>query len=94
MPWGAARESGKNTMPFILGAVRAYATVGEICDAFRDVFDTYTYISVFPSLVHRRAPLTLATSEESKQAGGNKLAGPGSYSQRFGVLWDERRRRP
>ena len=25
-------------MPLILDAVRAYATVGEICDAFRDVF--------------------------------------------------------
>jgi methylmalonyl-CoA mutase N-terminal domain/subunit len=35
-------ESGKNTMPFILDAVRAYATVGEICDALRDVFGTYT----------------------------------------------------
>ena len=30
-----------NTMPFILDAVREYATVGEICDAFRDVFGEY-----------------------------------------------------
>ena len=36
----------ENTMPFILDAVREYATVGEICDAFRDVFGTYTETSV------------------------------------------------
>jgi methylmalonyl-CoA mutase, N-terminal domain len=35
-----------NTMPFILEAVRAYATVGEICDAFREVFGTYEESSV------------------------------------------------
>jgi len=35
-----------NTMPFILDAVRAYATVGEICDAFRESFGTYTETSV------------------------------------------------
>ena len=39
-------ESDKNTIPFILDAVRAYATVGEICDAFRDVFGTYTETSI------------------------------------------------
>jgi methylmalonyl-CoA mutase, N-terminal domain len=31
-----------NTMPFILDAVKAYATVGEICDALREVYGTYT----------------------------------------------------
>ena len=30
-----------NTMPFILAAVKAYATVGEICDALREVYGTY-----------------------------------------------------
>src|SRR5262245_35984502 len=30
--------SHANTMPFILDAVRAYATVGEICDALRQVY--------------------------------------------------------
>jgi methylmalonyl-CoA mutase N-terminal domain/subunit len=30
-----------NTMPFILDAVRAYATLGEICSALRDVFGSY-----------------------------------------------------
>jgi methylmalonyl-CoA mutase N-terminal domain/subunit len=36
-----AAEGTQNTMPFILDAVRAYATLGEICDAFRDVFGSY-----------------------------------------------------
>jgi methylmalonyl-CoA mutase N-terminal domain/subunit len=31
-----------NTMPFILDAVRAYTTVGEICDALRQVYGEYT----------------------------------------------------
>ena len=33
-------------MPFILEAVRAYATLGEIYDAFREVFGTYTETTV------------------------------------------------
>ena len=41
-----AAEGRENTMPFILEAVRAYATVGEICDAFRQVFGAYTETSV------------------------------------------------
>jgi methylmalonyl-CoA mutase N-terminal domain/subunit len=36
-----AAEGVENTMPHILDAVRAYATLGEICDALRDVFGTY-----------------------------------------------------
>ena len=28
-------------MPPLLDAVRAYATLGEICDALREVFGTY-----------------------------------------------------
>ncbi len=38
---GAAAEGTGNTMPLILDAVRAYATLGEICDALRAVFGTY-----------------------------------------------------
>src|SRR6184192_2288763 len=38
--------SSANTMPFIIDAVRAYATVGEICDALRQVYGTYTEVSV------------------------------------------------
>ena len=36
-----AAEGTVNTMPFLLDAVRAYATLGEICDALRGVFGTY-----------------------------------------------------
>jgi len=34
-------EGTLNTMPLLLDAVRAYATLGEICDALRAVFGTY-----------------------------------------------------
>jgi len=37
--------SDANTMPYIVDAVRAYATVGEICDALRDVYGTYAETS-------------------------------------------------
>ena len=33
--------SSANTMPYIVDAVRAYATVGEICEALRTVYGTY-----------------------------------------------------
>jgi methylmalonyl-CoA mutase N-terminal domain/subunit len=36
-----AAEGEANTMPYILDAVRAYATLGEICDTLRGVFGTY-----------------------------------------------------
>ena len=38
--------SEANTMPYIVDAVRAYATVGEICEALREVYGTYTEVSV------------------------------------------------
>src|SRR6478672_2711957 len=38
--------SSANTMPYIVDAVRAYATIGEICGALREVFGTYTEVSV------------------------------------------------
>ena len=41
-----AAQSGKNTMPFILEAVRAYATVGEMCDALRQVWGEYEEVAV------------------------------------------------
>ncbi len=34
-------EGAENTMPYLLDAVRAYATLGEITDALRAVFGTY-----------------------------------------------------
>ncbi len=38
--------SDANTMPYIVNAVRAYATVGEICEALRQVYGTYTEVSI------------------------------------------------
>jgi len=43
---GNGNISGANTMPYIIDAVRAYATVGEVCEALRDVYGTYTEVSV------------------------------------------------
>jgi methylmalonyl-CoA mutase N-terminal domain/subunit len=36
-----AAEGDANTMPYIIEAVRAYATLGEVTDVFRQVFGTY-----------------------------------------------------
>ena len=41
-----AARGKANTMPRILEAVRVYATLGEICDALRDVFGSYKEQSV------------------------------------------------
>jgi methylmalonyl-CoA mutase N-terminal domain/subunit len=41
-----AAAATENTMPYILEAVRAYATLGEICDALREVFGTYQESSI------------------------------------------------
>jgi len=38
--------SDVNTMPYIVDAVRAYATVGEICEALRQVYGIYTEVSI------------------------------------------------
>ena len=38
--------SSANTMPYIIDAVRAYATAGEICEALRQVYGTYTEVSI------------------------------------------------
>jgi methylmalonyl-CoA mutase N-terminal domain/subunit len=43
----AAAVENENTMPFILDCVRAYASVGEISDALRDVFGTYQEPALF-----------------------------------------------
>src|SRR5205085_2218648 len=43
---GAGKISDANTMPYILDCVRAYATVGEICDALREVYGIYEEVSV------------------------------------------------
>jgi len=41
-----ASISDANTMPYIIEAVRAYATVGEICEALREVYGTYEETSI------------------------------------------------
>jgi methylmalonyl-CoA mutase N-terminal domain/subunit len=41
-----AAEGTENLMPYIYEAVRAYATLGEICDAMRDVFGTYEEVAI------------------------------------------------
>jgi methylmalonyl-CoA mutase, N-terminal domain len=33
-------------MPHIFSAVKAYATLGEICDALRDVFGVYEEVAI------------------------------------------------
>ena len=46
---GALRKAAagkENMMPFIYEAVKAYATLGEICDAMRDVFGIYEEVAI------------------------------------------------
>ena len=43
---GNGKVSDANTMPYIIDAVRAYATVGEISEALREVYGTYTETSI------------------------------------------------
>jgi methylmalonyl-CoA mutase N-terminal domain/subunit len=42
-----AAEGNENTMPSLLGAVRAYATLGEMCAVLKEVFGVYTETAVF-----------------------------------------------
>jgi methylmalonyl-CoA mutase N-terminal domain/subunit len=41
-----AAEGKDNLVPYIFDAVKSYATLGEICDAMRDVFGTYEEIAI------------------------------------------------
>jgi methylmalonyl-CoA mutase, N-terminal domain len=43
---GRAAEGRENTMPATLAAVRAYATVGEMCDVFRRVWGEYEEVPI------------------------------------------------
>jgi methylmalonyl-CoA mutase, N-terminal domain len=43
---GAAARTTENLMPRILDAVRAYATVGEMCDALREVWGEYEEVPI------------------------------------------------
>ena len=40
-------EGEENIIPAILEAVSAYATLGEMCDALRNVFGEYTAPNIF-----------------------------------------------
>jgi len=42
----AAAKGTANLMPFIYDAVKVYATLGEICEALRDVFGTYEEVAI------------------------------------------------
>ena len=42
----AAARTNDNLMPHIFDAVRAYATVGEMCDALRDVWGEYEEVPI------------------------------------------------
>ena len=47
---GALRDacmSKKNLVPFVLDAVRAYATLGEVSDVFREAYGVYREPAVF-----------------------------------------------
>ena len=37
----AGAAEGRNTMPLLIDCVRAYATLGEMCDALREVYGEY-----------------------------------------------------
>jgi methylmalonyl-CoA mutase N-terminal domain/subunit len=41
-----AAQGTENLMPHIYDAVKAYATLGEICDAMREVFGTYEEVAI------------------------------------------------
>jgi methylmalonyl-CoA mutase N-terminal domain/subunit len=41
-----AAEGQDNLMPYLFDAVKTYATVGEICDALRQVFGTYEEVAI------------------------------------------------
>ena len=41
-----ASQDKDNLMPYLLDAVKAYATLGEICDAMRDTFGTYEEVAI------------------------------------------------
>jgi methylmalonyl-CoA mutase N-terminal domain/subunit len=43
---GRAARGTENLMPYIYDVVKAYATLGEICAALRDVYGTYEEVAV------------------------------------------------
>lgn len=43
----SAAETDKNLMPYIIDCVKTYATLGELCDVFREVFGVYKEPVIF-----------------------------------------------
>jgi len=41
-----AAEGSENLMPLIYAAVKAYATLGEVCEAMRTVFGAYEEVAI------------------------------------------------
>ncbi len=41
-----AAAGSENLMPSLYDAVKTYATLGEICDALRDVFGVYEEVAI------------------------------------------------
>jgi methylmalonyl-CoA mutase, N-terminal domain len=41
-----AAKGSANLMPFIYESVKSYATLGEICEALRDIFGTYEEVAI------------------------------------------------
>jgi methylmalonyl-CoA mutase N-terminal domain/subunit len=41
-----AAQGSENLMPFIYEAVKAYATLGEVCEAMRAVFGAYEEVAI------------------------------------------------
>lgn len=44
---GVAAKNGTNTMPHVVEAVKAYASIGEICDVLREAFGEYTAPAIY-----------------------------------------------
>jgi methylmalonyl-CoA mutase, N-terminal domain len=42
-----ACEGTENTMPYLIAAVKTYATLGEICGVMKEVFGEYKSSSAF-----------------------------------------------
>ena len=53
----AAARATENLMPPILDAVRAYATVGEMCDALRDVWGEYEEVPIMGPVMRKMRKL-------------------------------------
>ena len=42
----AAAQTDENLMPYLIDAVKVYATNGEICAVLKEIFDTYRMTAI------------------------------------------------